>query len=1164
MTTLYWVLEYGKVFFAYMFIMFIWPNVVFRKYLKGKKIFFNFAFCSTIQIVIVNTLVLMLGLFHILRPWVFFIIFYGIFFFFLFRNLKIQDSTKKKFKYFFTGTYGLKTLLKDIRVFIVKQIKRIRNAFLTVMHGHWWEYGILAVVVIYGMIYFTYGAFQDYSYGFGDMYPHNAWTYGLVNGQIFSAGVYPEAMHCFIYAMHMLFGIRIYSCLLFAAGIHISVFLLSAYIFFRQIFRWKYTAMVALTLFLTVDVMCINAVYSMSRLQWSIPQDFGLYTQFICAAFLARYLYSERSKKKAKDAKSISKAGRNRRKEEAALLKQKEKEKALALKDKQKEEAALLKQNSSKEATLALKQKEKEEALALKQKQKEEAALNKQRRKEDKINARLKAKEEAAVLKVQAAEEKELLKKQKKEEQLRIKVEKAEQKKQLAKNGGFSMPEGRIAYPQSQSGENHFFETESAMPDGTMPVILSDEESVGVVVDNIEPEKSNIPEGMIPEGFVMTGGVVSLSADNEAKEENTETLPLAYADAEIVESEQNPIYPAEDVQYEANYVEGEEKTQTVSTDNEKAVENDSNVFGSDEEYIAYLNSTDESTEEKSDENVITKLKKFWCKVKSNWAFKILERVWKDENLLVFTSALAASLVIHFYPTIMAFFLCLAFVPLAVHKVFKPRRFIELVVAVIVGLIVAVTPMAGALASGIQFQGSIGWAVSIIEGEDPEATTTVDENATTEEDETSSEDMTGNLDSTTDSTEDFTGEDASSDNSINGTNDGSEDSSFIPGGIENLTNTGDINSEGQSANSLGKKISSLMSKAEYVITHLDEIILEKADIVYHRAYVELYRRERAEEIIISTGIAFATWAVLKVLSVIASLIGRVKKKRISMIYFDGYFALILCSVFFMMLYSAGALGLPSLIAGSRLCSVAQLLIVAVMVIPVDAIFTGISVIIKKGLMNVVGLLAVVGTYLMVYYSGNFHGYLYYELTRHNAAVMCTYSITESLPKNSYTIVSPVDELYQVIQYGYHEELVEFINSSTEKSYKIPSEYVFIFVEKKPIQYAQSHFFEGPDWLAHEKYADYYNSYVSQCPDITTSDISDKIAELPFSKLPVSSDMYSNLETRTVLESRCYAWCREFNKMYPNELKVYYEDDNFVCYYFRQNPFSLFELAIQHSI
>ena len=74
-----WILEYVKVFCGYIFLMFIWPTVVFWKYLKDKKVAYRFSFCVTAQIVIINAVVLLMGLLHILNGIVVVCIFYGTF-----------------------------------------------------------------------------------------------------------------------------------------------------------------------------------------------------------------------------------------------------------------------------------------------------------------------------------------------------------------------------------------------------------------------------------------------------------------------------------------------------------------------------------------------------------------------------------------------------------------------------------------------------------------------------------------------------------------------------------------------------------------------------------------------------------------------------------------------------------------------------------------------------------------------------------------------------------------------------------------------------------------------------------------------------------------------------------------------------------------------------
>ena len=75
----YWILEFIRVGIGYIFLMYLWPSVVFRKHLSGKSLTYRFAFCSTVSVILINTLVLSLGLFHILDGRIVFFLFFGIF-----------------------------------------------------------------------------------------------------------------------------------------------------------------------------------------------------------------------------------------------------------------------------------------------------------------------------------------------------------------------------------------------------------------------------------------------------------------------------------------------------------------------------------------------------------------------------------------------------------------------------------------------------------------------------------------------------------------------------------------------------------------------------------------------------------------------------------------------------------------------------------------------------------------------------------------------------------------------------------------------------------------------------------------------------------------------------------------------------------------------------
>ena len=110
----------------------------------------------------------------------------------------------------------------------------------------------------------------------------------------------------------------------------------------------------------------------------------------------------------------------------------------------------------------------------------------------------------------------------------------------------------------------------------------------------------------------------------------------------------------------------------------------------------------------------------------------------------------------------------------------------------------------------------------------------------------------------------------------------------------------------------------------------------------------------------------------------------------------------------------------------------------------------------------------------------------------------------------------------------------------------------------MEYLQYHFPKGPKWLATENYASYFEEISSQGDQIRAGTISAETAKKPIQIYSLLSDSYGDLESREILESRVMEWCKNFQKRFPEDMKVYYEDDAFCCYIIRQNPYRQFQL------
>ncbi len=733
----YWGMEYGKVFWGYVFLMFIWPMVIFRNHLRGKSKTYGFGFCVTVQIIIINTVVLTLGLFHILNRIIVALFFYGTFLLAIWRSVSLRRGQQ----------------FSCLKQTVLRQIRKLwSDVYLSLG-----EYSLLLSVIIFGIIYFSYGSFQIHTYGCYDLITHHGWINRMIGGEIFPDGIYPAAMHSFIYCLYALFDIRIYNIMLYLQCIHLMVFLLSAYCLFREIFSWRYTPIFVISLFLIINV---NNHHGMYRLPVTLPMEFGLHTQFLCALFLIRYL---------RNAKCIF------------------------------------------------------------------------------------------------------------------------------------------------------------------------------------------------------------------KKERTSKF-------------------------------------------------------------------------------------FW-----------------STDLILFIMSLAATLSTHYYVTLMAFILCASFALFSIRKVINVKYLIPLIISVFMGCAIAILPVAGALASGIPFQRSINWGVKVINSNDKNSTAVL-------------ETETGEV------------------KSVSGVLDPTSEDWII---LEKLPDT-----------------------AQHIIKGIIKVE-NLIKITYKFGYQGTFKQVRGRRIF---GITIGV--------ILICFMGRVFSCKYINKISSLYMPVVLISFLSMLIYAAYAspeLGLPVIIPNHRFCPEGFLMIFAVMMMPADILFTLSARYYKEYIMQKASYIFVVGLYIAINQLGIFHEYLYYSLNRYEAAVLVTNDIINEFVPGSYTIVSPIEEKPQIELFGEHEEILKFLKNCNTEKYSLSTEYVFLYIEKRPIEYFQEYYFNGPSWLAR-----------SRDMEIVATEISKEAAqeELP-EYLSDNWELYINL--RTIVESKIYEWCQDFLQKHPSELNVYYEDENFVCYYFKQDVDKPYNLA-----
>ena len=752
----YWVFEYVKVLLVYFFMMYLWPTVVFHRHFSGKDRAYRFCFCVTVTILLLNFVVLLLGLAHLLNRYVVIVAYLGAFLVQLVRNFRSDIPWLADLRSVSNKTMTIRRMLRKWGTSIGGKLQSTAADWWRSNKGRRAEFAVLLVLIGFAMAYFSANALQVHSYGASDQYVHHAWIYGLTQGKAFSSGIYPEGMHAFLYVMTTVFGVRLYSAILFLAGIHIQVYIISAYLLSRAIFGWKMTGLFALAGFLTIEQLTNYGISGISRLAWTIPQEFALFAVFLAAYGLIRFL------------RSVPK------------------------------------------------------------------------------------------------------------------------------------PEGKGA-------------------------------------------------------------------------------------------------PAQRISWKT--------------------------------------------------------------------------LLSDRGLIIFAAAVAVCICVHFYVSFIAAFVCLVIVCLNLRHVFRRAAIVRLAAGALAALVIAGLPMAVARLAGYPIQGSFNWAMSVMREEDKK----------TEE-------------------------------------------------------------EGIPEEEAGKLREALGGTC-----------------------YALYGKDRGA-MLAGTDAAVVGFSVLLLAgTAIAGSLRKGKNKQSKRLFSNqllkGYLIVALSLLVLFIAFKPSLLGLPPLVKDDRLCSTIDMFSMLLYACVLDVVFTLAQTVIKEKALVPVSVVVCAGIYVLAQTTGIFHGYLYYNLTRYPMSVELTKEITESLPKYKYTIISTTDELYQVRESGFHEELLDMVGRLGDKTYTIPTPYLFFLIEKRPIVYAQVSCGSGPEWLAAEKYTDIFTHY--QYPEIGHGQVSEEYARRPLDKSVTRFYAETELTNRTILESKAYAWYQKFASLHPNEGTVIYEDEDLLCYCVHQNEFSLFSLGVMEE-
>ena len=453
----------------------------------------------------------------------------------------------------------------------------------------------------------------------------------------------------------------------------------------------------------------------------------------------------------------------------------------------------------------------------------------------------------------------------------------------------------------------------------------------------------------------------------------------------------------------------------------------------------------------------------------------------------FALAFSLTLAIHFYGTMIAGLCCIGIAVGFCTRFLNKEYFRRIMLTGIISIFLAVLPMGIAFAGGTPLQGSLGWGLSVINGDSSDTEDTSENEAAQKQ---AMEEMAARLIENTQN---------------------SNSESVQTGEIPIITEA-PKHSLADKAREIPKKMKNLR---EMMIRRIQEFIINSQE--QWCAYAVL-----------------AGIAVLILLGLMFIILRRITYGEMLMSagFCMGILTLLLC---------AGNLGLPVLMDPAR-CSIyyVYLLIVSITVLGDGLLYLIFMPRILTISRNVVSFILTVSMAAGMIHQGLVKTPDFISDYVSNGAFTCLTNIIKENKDETWTIVSVNDETQMGLDHGWHYETITFLRKqehiNKDTKLIIPTEKVYFFIEKIPLNYSVVYSGSGQS-------------------------ISKKGAS---QSLPNSGGigMYQG-EGRWILMSRMYYWAQAFMEMYPNETKVYYESEDFVCYVISQNMYHQYNFAIDYG-
>lgn len=455
------------------------------------------------------------------------------------------------------------------------------------------------------------------------------------------------------------------------------------------------------------------------------------------------------------------------------------------------------------------------------------------------------------------------------------------------------------------------------------------------------------------------------------------------------------------------------------------------------------------------------------------------------DLLFFLICFSLTLYVHSYDGIVALILCFCIGVTGFYRIIRNKCFFKIILFGMLSGIVGMLPIGVGLLTGHELQGSYNWATNVIQG------TAEKTNIDATLDETDQTNQTNIESNQAEETEKSEKDQVNTDHSLYSQVRGKAIDLYIK--IKEVATT-----------CFNQTTSFLMKDNNKMFIILLIVVMI---FIVIRTVLHLTFRSKNDELFLQLGMTFYVIILL----------------------------IMMCSY---------QLGLPVVIENYRLSEYVAYAFPLLWCIPLEYIYLLVRR--RKWLKRMVNagiIILTACTVFLVYNNGFIRPMGRCTVVNSNSAAITYYKIMQKYQNYQWTIVSTGDEYSMVLDVGRHGDWLEFLTSlsnySPDMRIVFPTEDVFFFVEKRPI--------EPMDIVRVNQ--------TKQYSEITEEDAMTNIGDIFYSN---KSDFYKF--QRNMIMAKAHYWAKKYSYYFSNEMSIFYEDDDFICYYLKQEEDYLNNLAI----